>query len=240
MNGRVAGSGAMFDAIAERYDFTNRIISLGSDQRWRRRAVRALELRPGARVLDVATGTSDLAILVAEMHPDARVSGVDTSERMLHIGRAKVLARGLDARVELHAGDAQSLAWPDATFDGALVAFGIRNVPDRPRALAEMVRVVRPGGRIVVLELSEPRGRGGVAALARWHIHSVVPAIGAVLSGAPEYRYLARSIAAFPPNEEFLALLERAGCDDARAVPLTLGVATLFVARSKGVSRARA
>jgi demethylmenaquinone methyltransferase/2-methoxy-6-polyprenyl-1,4-benzoquinol methylase len=155
---------------------------------------------------------------------------------MLDVGRSKVRALGLSARVELREGDAQALELPDATFDGAMIAFGIRNIPDRARALTEMGRVVRRGGRVVVLELAEPAkgGGGALGALARWHIHSVVPAIGAALSRAPEYRYLARSIAAFPPRAEFAGLMRRAGLEVLFAEALTFGVASLFVAQPGG------
>lgn len=144
------GSGAMFDAIAPRYDRLNRIMSFGVDRRWRKKTVAALALPDGpCRVLDVATGTGDLAIDIARRHPHARVVGVDPSLGMLEIGRGKVAARGLADRVELLAGDAQALDHDDASFDGATIAFGIRNVPDRRRGLAEMARVVRPGGWVL-------------------------------------------------------------------------------------------
>jgi demethylmenaquinone methyltransferase/2-methoxy-6-polyprenyl-1,4-benzoquinol methylase len=218
----------MFDAIAGRYDFVNRVISLGFDHSWRKRAVRALALGPAPRVLDVATGTADLAIFAARTYKDARVLGVDTSPKMLEVGRAKLKEQGLEPRVELRLGDAQCLHEPGATFDGAMIAFGIRNVPDRAQALREMARVVRPGGRVVVLELADPEP-GRFKALARWHIHSVVPTIGAILSGAPEYRYLARSIAAFPPRAEFEKLMRSVGLEIIATEPLTFGVASLFV-----------
>jgi demethylmenaquinone methyltransferase/2-methoxy-6-polyprenyl-1,4-benzoquinol methylase len=226
-----AGSGAMFDAIAARYDLVNRVISLGIDQSWRKKAVRALAVGRAARILDVATGTADLAILAARTHEDARVVGVDTSPKMLEIGRAKVRAEDLEARIELRVGDAQWLNEPDATFDGAMIAFGIRNVPDRIQALREMARVVKPGGRVVVLELAEPTAdaTGALNAIARWHIHTVVPAIGAAISGAEEYRYLARSIAAFPPRAEFEDMMKKAGLSIVETEPLTFGVASLFV-----------
>ena len=148
------GSGAMFDAIAHRYDLLNRVMSLGIDQRWRLRTVRALELKPGARVLDLATGTADVALAIARRHPDAHIVGVDPSERMLEVGRRKVTERGQEQTIELHVGDAQSLPFADASFDAVCIAFGIRNVPDRGRALREMARVTRVGGRVAVLELS--------------------------------------------------------------------------------------
>jgi demethylmenaquinone methyltransferase/2-methoxy-6-polyprenyl-1,4-benzoquinol methylase len=223
------GSGAFFDRIAGRYDLLNRVISLGVDQRWRRRAVRALSLPDGGRALDLATGTADLAIRIARSHPGATVVGVDPSVGMLDVGRQKVESRGLTERVSLEVGDARSLPFDDDAFDGTTIAFGIRNVPDRAAALREMARVTRPGGRVVVLELSEPRG-GILGPLARFHIHEVVPRLGALLSGAREYHYLQRSIAAFPPPEEFAALCEESGLTVREVVPLTFGVACLYVA----------
>jgi demethylmenaquinone methyltransferase/2-methoxy-6-polyprenyl-1,4-benzoquinol methylase len=221
------GSGAMFDAIAPRYDLLNRLMSFGVDRRWRTRTVKALALGAGARVLDVATGTGDLAIAIARRHTDAYVIGVDPSPGMLAIGRTKAARFG--ERVEMIEGDAQALALPDASFDGACIAFGIRNVPDRACGLAEMRRVVRPGGRVCVLELGEPRG-GVLGPLARFHVHHVVPRMGALISGKREYRYLQRSIAAFPPPEQFGEMMTAAGLDLVEIVPLTFGVCHLYVA----------
>ncbi|MCB9563376.1 MAG: bifunctional demethylmenaquinone methyltransferase/2-methoxy-6-polyprenyl-1,4-benzoquinol methylase UbiE [Kofleriaceae bacterium] len=224
----------MFDAIAHRYDRLNRILSMGIDKRWRRKTVAALRLPDGpSRVLDVATGTGDLALDIARRHPAAHVVGVDPSVKMLARGVAKVAARGLDDRITLDEGDAQALTYPDASFDGATIAFGIRNVPDRARGLAEMARVVRPGGRVCVLELSEPR-RGIMAPLARFHVHVVVPRIGALLSGAREYRYLQKSIAAFPPPDEFAAMMAAAGLEIEAVRALTFGVCHLYVGRVPG------
>jgi len=222
------GSGQMFDGIAARYDFVNRVISLGIDQSWRRRTVKSLGLEPGARVLDLATGTGDLALLIANAVPTARVVGLDPSEKMLEVARTKVEKAGLLARIELVQGDAEALPFADASFDGVTIAFGIRNVPNRERALAEMARVTKPGGRVAVLELSEPR-RGIFGPLARFHVHTVVPYVGALLSGAPEYRYLQRSIAAFPPAEEFAAAMRRVGLDVQKPDALTFGVCHLYV-----------
>jgi demethylmenaquinone methyltransferase/2-methoxy-6-polyprenyl-1,4-benzoquinol methylase len=223
------GSGAMFDAIAPRYDLLNRLLSLGIDQGWRRRTVEALQLHAGHRVLDLATGTADLAIQIARRGDDIAVVGLDPSTGMLAIGRDKVAAAGLGDRVTLVEGDAEQLPFADASFDGVTIAFGIRNVPDRPRALREMARVVRPGGRVAILELSEPRG-GILGPLARFHVHQVVPRLGALLSGAREYRYLQQSIAAFPPPDEFAATMASSGLAVVEVAPLTFGVAALFVA----------
>jgi demethylmenaquinone methyltransferase/2-methoxy-6-polyprenyl-1,4-benzoquinol methylase len=224
------GSGAMFDNIARRYDLLNRVMSFGVDRRWRKKTVRAMAL-PGdgaCRVLDVATGTGDLAIDVATRHPGAQIIGVDPSRKMIEVGSRKLAARGLDGRVRLEEGDAQALAHDDASFDAVCIAFGIRNVPDRARGLREMARVCRPGGRVAILELGEPK-RGLIAPLARFHIRHVVPRVGAWLSGAKEYRYLQTSIAAFPPPDEFAALMEASGLDIVEVVPLTFGVCNLYV-----------
>jgi demethylmenaquinone methyltransferase / 2-methoxy-6-polyprenyl-1,4-benzoquinol methylase len=229
------GSGQMFDAIADRYDLLNRLISFGIDQRWRRRTVAALNLGAGARVLDLATGTADLALLAARTHPDCRVVGVDPSERMLAVGRRKVEAAGLSSRVELRAGTAESLPFRGDEFDGTCIAFGIRNVPDRRRALIEMARVTRPGGRVAILELSEPRA-GLLGPLARFHIHTVVPWMGSLLSGAREYRYLQRSIEAFPPPEAFAALMDAAGLEVLSVECLTFGVCQLYVGEPRGIA----
>jgi demethylmenaquinone methyltransferase/2-methoxy-6-polyprenyl-1,4-benzoquinol methylase len=225
------GSGAMFDGIAARYDLVNRVISLGIDQSWRRKTVRALQLGRGHRVLDLATGTADLAIQVARTEPGASVVGLDPSAKMLDVGRDKVQRAGLEARVELVQGDAQALPFPENSFDSVCIAFGIRNVPDRAKALREMARVTRPGGRIAILELSEPRS-GLLGALARFHIHTVVPYVGALLSGVKEYQYLQRSIAAFPPADEFAALMKSSNLSVVAVQPLTFGVCHLYVAEA--------
>lgn len=226
------GSGQMFDAIADRYDLLNRIISLGIDQGWRRKTVAALKLTDKSRVLDLATGTADLALLIAREHPGARVVGVDPSEKMLAVGRAKVEQAGLGGRVELVEGSAELLPFEDESFEGVCIAFGIRNVRDRLRGLQEMARVTRRGGRVAILELSEPQ-TGVLGPLARFHIRTVVPWLGSVLSGAREYRYLQRSIAEFPPPEAFAGLMDQAGLEVLETIRLTFGVCHLYVAEPK-------
>lgn len=229
------GSGAMFDAIAARYDLMNRLLSFGIDQRWRSKTARALALTKGARVLDLATGTADLALRVAREEATCHVVGLDPSANMLEVGRRKVQRQQLSERVELIQGDAQSLPFPDRSFDGVCIAFGIRNVPDRPRALREMARVTRSGGRIAILELSEPDG-GLLAPFARFHVHTLVPTLGALLSGAREYRYLQRSIAAFPKAAEFSRVMASAGIEPVSLTSLTFGVCHLYVGTPRAVS----
>jgi demethylmenaquinone methyltransferase/2-methoxy-6-polyprenyl-1,4-benzoquinol methylase len=229
------GSGRMFDAIAPRYDLLNRLISLGVDQRWRRKTVAALNLAPGGRALDLATGTADLALLIARTVPEIRIDGIDPSENMLDIGRRKVREAGLDDRVQLTAGIAEDLPFRGDEFDGTCIAFGIRNVPDRLKALKEMARVTRPGGRVAILELSEPRN-GIVSPFARFHIHTVVPWMGSLLSGASEYRYLQRSIEAFPSPDEFARMMDRAGLNVLGVEKLTFGVCHLYVAEPRPIA----
>jgi len=222
----VNGSGSMFDRIAHRYDLLNRLMSFGVDRGWRRRLVRAMA--SSGPLLDVATGTADVALSLAKAYPETTVVGLDPSEGMLSVGREKITQRALDARIELVQGDAQAMTFADDHFAGACIAFGIRNVPDREAGLREMARVTRPGGPVVVLELSEPRG-GPMAALARIHVHHIVPRLGALLSGDREYRYLQESIAAFPPAEAFVDLMTRVGLRDVVAHRLTFGTAHLYV-----------
>ena len=221
------GSGEMFDAVAPRYDLLNRLMSLGMDQGWRRRAVAALSLGPGKTVLDLATGTGDLAIMIARTHPDVTVIATDPSRGMLDVAVEK--ARPLGERIRFAVGDAQAIDLPDGSVDGVSMAFGIRNVPDRPLALREMARVTRPGGRISILELSEPQ-HGALSALARFHIHRVVPRIGGALSGSAEYAYLQRSIAAFPAPEVFAQTMSASGLRVLEVTPLSFGAVCLFVA----------
>lgn len=224
-----AGSGEMFDSIAERYDLLNRIISLGLDQGWRKRTVAALGLanKVDATVLDLATGTGDLALQIARTHPTAKVIGTDPSRGMLDVAERK--ARSARSKVALRVGDAQAIDLADGSVDAVSIAFGIRNVPDRSKALREMARVTRAGGRIAILELSEPR-QGTLAKLARFHIHEVVPRVGALISGGGgEYAYLQRSIAAFPSPDAFAAQMSEAGIDVLEVAPLTFGVVCLFV-----------
>lgn len=237
--GERPGSGAFFDRIAGRYDLVNRLMTFGLDQRWRRAAIRSLGLEPGARVLDVATGTADVAIEAARTVEDCRVVGVDPSASMLEIGRRKVADAGLVGRIELRPGRAESLLVDDLLdadgalaggFDGVTIAWGIRNVADRPAALAEMARTLRPGGRIAVLESLDARGTL-LAPFVRFYARHVVPRLGALLSREDEYRYLQSSIHEFPPAEEFEEMMRRAGFHEVASRPLLFGACRLFTGR---------
>ncbi len=227
------GSGAMFDRIAPRYDLLNRLTSFGLDQGWRRRTVRSLGIGAGSHVLDLATGTADLALMLREYEHGARITGLDPSEGMLALGREKIAAAGAADAIVLESGSAEELPHPDDSFDAVMMAFGIRNVPDRVRALREMGRVTRPGGRIAILELTTPEGNL-LAPLARLHLALVVPLLGRLLSGAEEYRYLRDSIGAFPRPAEFAETMRSAGLSIVECRGFTFGSATLFLAEPGG------
>jgi demethylmenaquinone methyltransferase/2-methoxy-6-polyprenyl-1,4-benzoquinol methylase len=215
---------SMFDRIAPRYDLLNRLLSAGTDARWRRAAVDRLELREPVRVLDLCTGTADLLIEALGRDARHRGVGVDLSQAMLSRGAAKLSRRGLDRRAALAAGDAERLPLPAACCDAAMVAFGIRNVSDPRRALLELRRVLRPGAPLVVLEFALPRGPLG--ALYRFYFGRLLPRLGALVSGdAGAYAYLPESVARFPTPEAFSALLADVGFERVTRKPLTLGIA---------------
>lgn len=227
------GSGKMFDRIAARYDLLNRLMSLGLDIWWRRQLVRQLPHKPGAQILDVATGTADVALAIAKADATATITGVDPSDAMRAIGHKKIAQRGLGSRIHLLYGDAQALPFADATFDAATISFGIRNVPDRLQGLREMRRVVKPGGQILILELAEPK-QGLLGPFVRWYIHTLVPALGAFFSGVQEYRYLQSSIAAFPAPDAFVALCTEAGLEKTKYTRLSFGAVSLFSGKTPG------
>jgi demethylmenaquinone methyltransferase/2-methoxy-6-polyprenyl-1,4-benzoquinol methylase len=229
---RIAG---MFDAIAPRYDLLNRVLSAGIDRRWRRRAIASLNLTGGEILLDVCTGTADVALEARTRshgsHPAARVIGVDFSAVMLQHGWEKVRRAGESGRVGLARGDATRLPISSASVDAATVAFGIRNVQQPELACAEMARALKPGGRLAILEFGVPR-IPGVSTLYLWYFKYLLPLVGRTVSGHnAAYSYLPASVGAFPPPAEFMTILQQAGFTDVRAVPLTLGIVYLYTAR---------
>jgi demethylmenaquinone methyltransferase / 2-methoxy-6-polyprenyl-1,4-benzoquinol methylase len=218
---------SMFDRIAPRYDLLNRLLSAGTDVRWRRACVDTLELRAGGRVVDLCTGTADLLIEVLRRDPEARGIGVDLSSAMLARGSRKLEQGGLGGRGRLASGDAERLPLRDALFDGALVSFGIRNVGNVEAAFREVFRVLKPGGRFVILEFSMPTGLLGRA--YRFYFGRLLPWIGGLVSGdRGAYAYLPASVERFPSPAAFAALLERAGFISLGRRPLTGGIAYLY------------
>jgi demethylmenaquinone methyltransferase / 2-methoxy-6-polyprenyl-1,4-benzoquinol methylase len=225
---RIAG---MFDAIAGRYDLLNRVLSGGLDQRWRRQAVKSLKLTGRETLLDLCTGTADVALAATRARPPAaRVVGIDFSLQMLRVGLGKVRRRGVWPRVGLVRADAVSLPLGDASVDAATIAFGIRNVQEPEAACQELARVVRKGGRLAVLEFGLPRSPFWRSAYI-WYSSRMLPAIGRLISRHQSaYEYLPESVGRFPPPEEFGRLLQQSGFPHVTIVPLTLGIVYLYVA----------
>ncbi len=219
----------MFDAISPKYDLLNRMFSLGVDQGWRRKVIRLVAAEPVEKLLDVATGTADLAIMAAKVA--GHVTGVDISDGMLAQGRVKVEQKGLQGRITLQQADSAALPFADGSFDAVTVAFGVRNYEDLDRGLREMLRVLRPGGRLFVLEFSKPQ-HTPMRQLFRFYFHRVMPLVGRLVSkDSAAYTYLPQSVDAFPEGSRFLDLLTKAGGREAKARALTGGIATLYTTR---------
>ena len=222
------GGAAMFDSIARRYDLLNRVLSAGLDGGWRRRAIRELGPRPGQVLLDLCTGTGDFAFAALGV-PGTRVIGLDVAREMVRIGRSKAGRLGLSSRLRFGLGDAENLPLADGSIDGALIAFGIRNVPDRSRALAELARVMKPGGRLVILEFGIPPNRL-FRAVYFFYFRHILPVLGGILSGNRKaYDYLPDSVMKFPAADRFEALGRDSGFGKSRATRLAGGIVTLYV-----------
>jgi demethylmenaquinone methyltransferase/2-methoxy-6-polyprenyl-1,4-benzoquinol methylase len=220
----------MFDAIASRYDLLNTVLSAGLDRYWRRRAIGSLKLSGRERLLDVCTGTADVAIGAARRaRGAARVVGVDFSGSMLSRGWQKTRQAALDGRVQLVRGDASALPVADRSVDAVTIAFGIRNVQRPDLACAELFRTLRPGGRLAILEFGLPV-IPAVRPLYLWYFNHVLPRIGrAVSRHAAAYTYLPESVGAFQYGDAFVRLLGAAGCSQVRARPLSLGIVYLYM-----------
>lgn len=219
---------AMFDSIAPAYDFMNRAMTLGIDKSWRRLGVELAAGKHPGRILDVATGTGDLAIALAKRIPDAHITGIDLSEGMLTEGRRKVKECGFEKRITLEYADCLDLPFPDASFDVITVAFGVRNFEHLDKGYAEMHRVLRPGGTLIVLELSVPTSKI-LRPLYQIYTRGVIPFMGRMVSrDSRAYTYLPESIAAVPRGEHMLNLMREAGFRKAVYRPLTFGVCTLY------------
>lgn len=220
----------MFDAIAPAYDWMNRAMTFGIDRRWRRLTVNRIAALSPRDIVDIAAGTGDLAVTMARRMPQARIAGLDISEGMIAIGRHKVSEAGLDGRVTLTCGDCLDMPMPDASADVITVAFGVRNFEHLDRGYAEMLRVLRPGGRLFVLELSTPVNPL-VRPFYRFYTRCIIPVLGrAVSKDVRAYSYLPESIAAVPQGDDMLRLIKEAGFTDTSYKRMTLGVCTLYTA----------
>lgn len=221
----------MFDSIAPAYDFMNRAMTLGIDRLWRKKAVKMVAREAPARILDVATGTGDLALELAAAIPGAQIVGVDLSEGMISVGREKIARAGLTDRITLRAADCLALPFADGEFDALTVAYGVRNFADIPAGLREMHRVVRPGGTVCIVELSTPVNPV-VKPFYKLYTRGIIPLVGRLVSkDTRAYAYLPESIAAVPQRRDMCALMTAAGFSDAIFRPLTLGVCTIYLGR---------
>jgi demethylmenaquinone methyltransferase / 2-methoxy-6-polyprenyl-1,4-benzoquinol methylase len=223
---------SMFDNIAPKYDFLNHFLSGGIDRSWRKRVVKEILKKFGRevtaiKVLDVASGTGDLALAIAGLKP-ASITGIDIAEGMLAIGREKVAARGLSALITLEPGDAEHIPMPDNTFDVVTVAFGVRNYEDLPKGLSEMHRVLKPGGIMLVLEFSQPENTL-FKSLYTLYSKYFIPAAGKMISrDSSAYTYLPESVAAFPSGKDFLKIYREAGLVNTEQIRLTMGIASIY------------
>jgi demethylmenaquinone methyltransferase / 2-methoxy-6-polyprenyl-1,4-benzoquinol methylase len=227
---------SMFDSIAGYYDGTNKILSFGLDGLWRRRAVNRLRPVPKGRYLDVGCGTGDVALEILRQAPGSKVVGIDPSQGMLLLGQQKIESVRLTDSISLLVGDALDLRFEDDSFDGAITSFCIRNVTDRKLGLREMRRVVRPGGRVVILELTQPTGRI-MGPLFRTYARVVVPVLTKIMSSVSAYRYLTDSMVDFPRPELILGLMKEAGFVERRYAHMSGGIVTLFEGQAEASNK---
>jgi demethylmenaquinone methyltransferase/2-methoxy-6-polyprenyl-1,4-benzoquinol methylase len=221
----------IFSTIPGRYDFLNHLLSMRRDVAWRRFAIRKMRFFNTFRLLDVATGTCDMAVEAARTYPEITVKGIDFVAEMLVPGKRKIAGRGLGERVELMQADATSLPFPDESFDAASIAFGIRNIPERLVALKEMRRILVPGGRAFILELNAPQNRLWRKVFAPYLIR-VLPRVARIFTRNPAaYVYLVDSLLHFPPPPRFMALMQEVGFTELDHFSLTLGIASLYVGK---------
>ncbi len=220
----------MFDNIAPRYDFLNHLLSANIDKIWRRRVRRIVEKDNSKLILDVATGTADLAIELSRMKPE-RITGVDISEGMLELGRVKVKERSLDKLITLQKADSEKLPFADNTFDAVTVAFGVRNFENLKTGIKEMCRVLKPAGRLVVLEFSKPSAFP-VKQIFYFYFHYILPVIGRIFSkDTRAYTYLPESVQSFPEGKKFVSLLEEAGFKEVQCKNLTFGISSIYTGK---------
>ncbi|WP_420385680.1 bifunctional demethylmenaquinone methyltransferase/2-methoxy-6-polyprenyl-1,4-benzoquinol methylase UbiE [Roseivirga sp.] len=218
----------MFNNISKRYDFLNHFLSLGIDILWRKKAIRLLKKDQPKQILDVATGTGDFALEALALNPD-RVVGVDISSGMLEIGREKMKKKGVDHIIDMQMGDSEKLLFDDNTFDAAIVAFGVRNFENLQQGLSDMCRVLKEGGKIVVIEFSRPK-RFPMKQLYNFYFKSILPIIGKLISkDQSAYTYLPESVEAFPDGQDFLNILTEVGFKNVECRPLTFGISSIYI-----------
>lgn len=224
----------MFDHIAPRYDMLNHVLSLGIDKGWRRKTVKMVSRENPSQILDLATGTGDMAVSLAKKCPDAVITGADLSENMLKIAGDKVAGKGLSDRVRLVTAEAEALPFGDGTFDAVTISFGIRNFHDIPQSLKEMHRVLKPEGKLYILEFSTPRSKI-FGSIYRFYFHRILPFIGGLVSkDKSAYKYLPDSVGEFPSPGAFCGMISENGFKNCNARSLTTGVAYIYTGTRNG------
>ncbi|WP_421876214.1 bifunctional demethylmenaquinone methyltransferase/2-methoxy-6-polyprenyl-1,4-benzoquinol methylase UbiE [Marinoscillum sp.] len=218
----------MFDNISGKYDFLNHFLSMGIDIAWRKKAIKLLKKDQPKQILDIATGTGDFAIEALKLNPD-KVTGVDISEGMLAVGREKMKKRNLSDKIELLSGDSEQLQFEDNKFDAVIVSFGVRNFENLEKGLSDMHRVLKPGGKTVILEFSKPK-MFPFKQLYSFYFKWILPKIGNTISkDQAAYTYLPESVREFPDGQNFLQILEKVGFKNTKCKPLTLGISSIYV-----------
>ncbi len=218
---------SMFNSIAHRYDFLNHFLSAGIDYSWRKKAIKILGKTNPKKILDVATGTGDLAIEAVKLNPE-KITGIDIAEDMVKIGREKIKKKKLTDIIELQVGDSENLNFEDNYFDAAIVAFGVRNFENLEKGLSEMNRVLKKGAMIVVLEFSKPK-KTPVKQFYNFYFKNILPGLGRMISGdSAAYTYLPESVGKFPDGDDFLKILHKTGFEKTKQTPLTFGIATIY------------
>ena len=218
----------MFNNISHKYDFLNHFLSLGIDILWRKKAIKQLKQDQPKQILDIATGTGDFAIEALALKPD-KVVGVDISAGMLEMGKQKMKRKGLDHIIDMQMGDSEKLLFDDNTFDAVIVSFGVRNFENLEKGLSDMFRVLKPGGKTVIVEFSRPR-RFPMKQLYNFYFKSILPVVGKMVSkDNAAYTYLPESVQVFPDGNDFLTILKKVGFKNTVCKPLTFGISSIYI-----------
>ena len=226
--GKKAQVALMFNNIAKKYDFLNHVLSMGIDKLWRKKAVKLLKPLQPKMILDIATGTGDFALANLKLNPE-KVVGIDISTEMLAVGRKKIAKKNLSHKIELLEGDSENIQFNNNIFDAITVAFGVRNFENLKKGLKEMNRVVRPGGKVVVLEFSKPR-KFPIKQLYNFYFFRILPFWGKMISkDASAYTYLPESVDAFPDGEDFLNIYKDCGFTETKQIKLRFGIASIYI-----------
>ena len=217
----------MFDNISGRYDFLNHFLSAGIDYSWRRKAIKLMGRKNPKTILDVATGTGDLAIEALKINPE-KIIGVDIAEDMLEFGRKKLTEKKLQDKITLETGDSENLRFGDASFDAVMVAFGVRNFENLEKGLSEMFRVINQNGQVMILEFSKPK-KFPVKQLYNFYFRFILPSLGKMISGdSSAYTFLPESVGKFPDGDAFLNILQKIGFKEVKQIKLTFGIASIY------------